>query len=1244
MKRKFVAAAFLLFPSMILSAGEKNTYRVFSADIYSGCIVKKIWLKEYAKPQIKLQDISYTQADKLPEDALPSDPQRFDVLLGMDRKKPFALIRIPAFISEDGKAVKQITEFTLDVEQKEAGRASAAKPTAVTNSVLASGTWHKVSVPATGLYKVDYNFFSSKMGVSGAISSSAIGVFGNGGRMISENNAIEHPDDLSENRIWINDGGDGTFGPGDYFIFYALGPDSWSLSSDNLRFTHTKNLYEDKSYYFFGLNRESGKRVETVSSSATPNTTITEFNDYLLHEQELYNPGALGKKWWGEDFGTTPGRVDNRTIELDLKMATSADFTISMGSRSVISSMFSIDINGQQIGTYALDYANSFAEDKPVANTIARWSGGVPNGKNTVKLTYQPGASDGIGYLDYIEVNMRSPLWFAGDQLLFRSISSVGAGKVASYLVANATGGTQVWDVTDPYNPVSMSGVQSGSTYTFTQDAATLHEFAAFKSTNLPSPEYVEKVENQNLHGSGPVDYIIVTAPKFANQAIELATFHEQRNGLRTIVASPKQVYNEFSSGSQDISAIRDLVKMFYDRAGNDEAQMPKYLLLFGDASYDYKDRIANNTNLVPTFEADESYAVLDAFCSDDFFGFLDDSENIENTSIINTLDIGVGRIPVKTEAEAKDVVNKIKHYKSPAALGPWRISTTIIADDEDNAGPHLEDGEIMDSTVIRNSDLYNSNKIYQDIIPIVSTPGGHRSPEANKAINDQIFKGTFLLNYNGHGNTQVLSHERILTQDDYSKWKNLDKLPFMVTATCDFSRFDHPDYVSAGERMTLKADGGVIAAVTTTQLVFQGPNRIINREYLDAQFKKVNGKWNTFGDAYRLGKNFMYSRSGTASDVVNSRKFTLLGDPALEPDFPEYNVTTEAVLDGYTGKPADSIKALGEYVIKGSVLDHSGSIIPDFNGRVTLTFFDKPKTVEVKTSWAQRQFAMRNSIVYRGKATVTDGKFSVTFIAPKDINYDFGSGKISYYAENGKIDGAGTDNRITVGGYSDNPVIEYDAPVVRPYIGDSLFRNGGLTGPNTLLYVILEDATGINVSGNSIGHDLTAVLDGDVAHPYVLNDYYETAPNTYKRGYVNFPLNDLAEGRHRLTVKAWDVNNNSGEGYVDFEVRNGQVVQVQNLMNYPNPFSDVTHFVFEHNHPDEEMSVDINIYTTGGYLVRTLKQDFTAGISRSNEIVWDGTSDQGAKLPAGVYIYRMRLYSSAGNSTTAYQKLVITR
>lgn len=1240
MKKIALAITFFLSSYTLLFAEEKNTYRVSEGDIHNGYVVKQIWLKTYAKPEVTLSGMEWAADTKLPADALPGRPDQFDVLLGKDRKRPFALVRIPAFYSPDGKTVKQLSGFTLNVnETAVASNGSAAKTTAPENSVLATGNWFKVSVPGTGLYKVDFNFVSTKLGISSPVSTSSIRVFGNGGQMLPEKNT-PRVEDLAENRIWVNDGGDGSFGPGDYFVFYGIGANSWRLNRDSTAFEHKRNIYEDKSYYFLNFDGGSGKRVEAANAPSNANVTITEFNDYLLHEEEKFNPGSFGKKWWGEDFGTPPGRPDNRTVEIDLKNATSSDIRINLGSSSVIGANFSAALNGQPIGSMSF---MSSSEDMPVVQNLLTVNTAT-SGKANIKLTYVPQASNGIGYLDYIEVNSRRPLAFIEDQLLFRSVRSIGKGNIATYRIDNAANGTQVWDITDPYNPVMMNGTMNGSTYVFTQDAGVLHEFAAFKGAGLSSPEFVGKVANQNLHGHGPVDYIIVTPAGFASEAIELATFHEQRKGLRTIVASPEQIYNEFSSGSQDISAIRDFARMFYERAGTDSNQMPKYLLLFGDASFDYRNRVASNTNFVPTFEADESFSFISSYCNDDFFGFLDDNEDIENTNIVNTLDIGVGRLPVKSQSEAKAVVNKIKHYKSPASLGAWRINNTIITDNEDDAGPHLEDGEVMDSTINKNSNLYNTVKVYQDVIPVVPGPGGNRSPEANKAINDQIFRGTFLLNYSGHGNTQVLAEERILTQDDYSKWKNLDKMPFMVTATCDFSRFDHPDYVSAGERMVLKYDGGVISALTTTQLVYQYSNRIINREYLDAQFKKVNGHWNTFGDAYRIGKNFMYSKAGTGSDIIiNFRKFALLGDPALEPNFPQYAIRTDEILDG-SGKHVDSVKALGEYMISGSVTDEMGNLLPDFNGRLSVSFFDKPKIVEASTNLAKRQILMRNSIIYRGKATVTNGKFSVMFIAPKDINYEYGKGKVSYYAENGNTDGAGADNGVTVGGYSDNPVIENNPPIVRPYIGDSLFRNGGLTGANTLLYVILEDATGINVSGNSVGHDLVAVLDGDVSKPYIMNDYYETAPNTYKRGYVTFPLTDLPEGRHRMTVKAWDVNNNSGEGYVDFEVRNGNVVKVQNLMNYPNPFNDVTHFVFEHNHPDEDLNAEINIYTSGGTKVKTLKQTFTAGVSRSNEITWDGTSDMGAKLPSGIYIYRMKISTSTGINDMGYQKLVIVR
>lgn len=1246
MKKHIVSIGLFTVCFGTISAQTDVQFPVKSIDVNNGYISKKIWLDNYAVPDVQITGTEYTNEVTLPADAIPASAGRFDIYLGKEKKRPFAVIAMPAYMQDKATGqLKRLTNVSLRfTEKKQApGNNSAAKPT-ISSTPLAAGKWYKVSVPETGFYKLDYAFITNTLGVSAsAINPANIRVYGNGGNMLPEDNSMPRPADLTENAVWVNDGGDGVFNSGDYVIFYATGPMGWKANTSTGTYDHVKNLYEDKAYYFINFDMGSGKRVLGQSGTPSGNVQVTSFNDYQVHDEDLVNPGKYGKVWWGEELSSDPGKQNDKSFSFTLgNVVDSVSFRVYMGSRGP-GGTFSGYVNGQLMGSYPMGAAGMSDEDTPFDISDLKWKTG-PLGNATIRLVYQPSGNTGSGYLNFIEINTRRQLAFSGAQLLFRDLKSVGSGNVATYQLGNATGSTQVWDVTNRMEPVRMNGSLNGNTYSFSQDAASLHEFAAFSTDQLPAPAYAGTVANQNIHGADAPQFIIVTHPDFYSAAEQLANFHRQANGMKVLVVTTQQVYNEFSSGSQDISAIRDMVKYFYDRAGSDSTLMPRNLLLFGDASYDYKDRVSNNTNFVPTFESAEMLNLINSYCNDDFFGFVDDNENIENFSIINTLDLGVGRLPVKTLNEAKAVVNKILVYKSPLSLGPWRLSTTVVADNDDNAGPHMDDAEIMDSTVINNSSIYNTTKVYEDAITFVSTPGGYRAPDANKMINDQIFKGTFLLNYNGHGNTDVLSHERILTQDDYTKWQNLNKLPFMITATCDFGRFDHPDYVSAGERLVLKADGGVITALTTTQLVYQTANRVINRDFLDAQFKHVNGGWHTFGDAFRIGKNNTYSTSTSQSDLVNFRKFALLGDPALEPDFPVYFIHTDSVRDGYTGLAVNTVSALGSYFIEGRVTDKDNNLLSWFNGNLSVVFYDKPRTVTTLTDIVNNKFMVQNNIIYKGKATVKDGKFSFAFIAPKDINYDLGKGKISYYAENGETDAAGSDFDHNVGGFSDHPVIENNPPVVRPFIEDSLFTNWGITGPNTLLFAILEDETGINVSGNSVGHDLTAVLDGDIEQPYIMNDYYETAPNTYKRGYVNFPLYNLAEGRHTLTVKAWDVNNNSGEGTINFEVVNGDIVKVRHLMNYPNPFRDKTHFIFEHNHPDEPINVEINIYNTSGVFVRKINQNFEPTGSRSNEVIWDGTDDKGALLPSGVYIYRLKMATEKGVQTLAYQKLVIVR
>jgi hypothetical protein len=1249
---------FLVWLSIVLplcaTASHVDNIHVNEGDIINGYLIRKVWLDNSKMPTVAISAEQYVTDVLLPTGAKLTPLDKYKISIGVDRKKSFALIAIPLFSQmKDGKGVQQLTDFTLTVT--EAPNATEKKPVAKTtagqNSVLAAGSWYKIAIGNTGFYKIDFNFIKDSLKIDPTtINTANIRVFGNGGVMLDEANYMPRPANLTENAIWVNDGGDGKMNQGDYFVFYGVGSMGWTKDSIKQRFRHRANLYDDKAYYFISFNQGAGLRIGLQAGALAGNKAVTDYNDYVVHERDSVSFSSFGKEWWGEVFNSLSSGTSH-TYNFNLGTLTEpAHIKVMMGNTGSDIATFNVSVNSQLVKTYGLSGAGNdeFSSLATINDTNEFNVGITGSGTTSVKIDYESTGTSSIGYLNYIEINTRRALTFQNGQVSFRDWRSVGNGNVAQYQLTNANSNVQVWDITNAQVPVKMSGTLNGSTYIFTQEAERLHEFAATDGTGMYTPSYLGTVDNQNLHGLGPIDYVIVTHPDFIAAANKLAEFHRNKDNMRVAVVTTKQVYNEFSSGSQDISAIRDFMKMLYDNA-LDSTQMPKYLLLFGAASYDYKDRISGNNNLVPIFESAESLVKINSYSGDDFFGFLDDNENIEEFGLLNTLDIGIGRITARTEAAAMDVVDKIINYKSAASLGPWRISTTFVGDDEDAAGDHLSDAEMMSKKTAQaaGSDVYNKTKVFLDILPSVSTPGGDRCPSANSVINNQIYKGTFLMNYNGHGNTDVWSHERVLSTEDYTLWKNYNKLPFVITATCDFGQYDNPILVSSAEKLVLKNDGGAIALITTTASTFAEYNKTLDTSYLIAQItRKDDESYNAFGDAVRISKNHTYYINSTFGLLINFRKFSLLGDPALVPDFPQYYVTTDSVKDGVTNQPVDTFSALGSYKVNGSVRRKDGSTIQDFNGTLYVSIYDKPRTFDIQTKLtnARRVFQVQDNIIYKGKISVINGHFSYSFIAPKDINYAQGKGKISYYAENGVTDAASSDSSYYVGGFSDNPVSDDEGPVIQPYINDSLFRDGGITGSNTLLYVKLYDKIGINVAGNGVGHDMTAVLDGNVANPYILNEYYESAANNYQVGYVSFPITGLSEGAHTLTVKAWDVNDNSGEGTVHFVVVRGAITEVKNLMNYPNPFSTLTHFVFEHNHPEEDLNVKINIYNTSGVLVRTISQKFTPNGSRSNEVTWDGTEDGGAPLPTGVYIYRLTLSTLTGVSGSAYQKLVLVR
>ncbi|MEO6833536.1 MAG: type IX secretion system sortase PorU [Chitinophagaceae bacterium] len=1254
--RQFFSAILFLFALLGAKSSFAQHFNIAASDLRYGYFVKDIPLKSFALPEVNLTGLSYVPISALPKKVTPTSPNNFSMAIGEERKQAFLRIRIPVFSNNSNGQLQALSSFTINIqEQDNTPKLKSALANAKTTgaaSPLASGTWYKIALVNRGVYKIDYDFIKS-MGVDPAtINPANIRMVGNYGGVIDENNAVEHPIGLTNISTWINDGGDGKINTGDFIAFYARGNMRWDKDSLRQRFVHVKNIYADSSYCFISFDAGNGSQIMAASMVGNPNIVVNSFNDYDAHEVDLYNPGAFGKEWWGEKFGLGSMAQPERTFSFPLHSnIDSVGIRISVASRSVVAgNQMSLSLNGAPIAKYYFNAVSLEQDSNPVSVGLTDTKVPINASSATVLLSYNA-SSDAIGYLNYIELNWRRNLAFDGDNFSFRDWRSVGIGKVANYQISNAQNGCQVWDVTNPVQPQIMSGTLSGNTYSFSQNADYLHEFVGLTGSNFSTPFFIKKVDNQNLMGSDIPTLTIVTFPAFLNAANNLANFHRNHDGMKVLVATTDQVYNEFSSGGQDISGIRDMMRYYYLEAGNDTSLLPKYLLLFGDASYDYKNRLDNNSNFVPTFESADGVSVDLSYTVDDFYGFLDNNENMSDYSIPNTLDIGIGRIPVNTPTQADDAVNKILAYNDPKSLGPWRLNNTYIGDNEDWAGHHEEDAEAVAAVVQEKSPFSNETKIYLDNLPFVSTPGGERCPDANKAINDQIFKGTFLINYTGHGSIVTLAHERILTKEDFSLWQNLYKLPFMVTATCDYARYDNPAYVSNGEQMILEKNGGTIAMLTTTGAVYAGVNAQINQQFLQEQYTQRNGIWPTFGDAIRAGKNITFQHGSDPGTLLNFYRFTLLGDPALQPAFPKHVIHTDSIKVTTTNSQVDTIKALGNYTVSAHVSTTSGEPINDFNGRAYVTIFDKKRHISVFTkangeiqppipvSWD-----VRDNVIFKGITTVTNGKFSFSFIAPKDMDYNFGEARISYYAENGETDAAGMDTTVQAGGFQDGVIADNDAPIVTPYIGDTLFRDGGVTGTNTLLYVKLSDESGINASGNAVGHDITAVLDGDDQNPYVLNDYYETEPNTYKAGHVSFPVSGLANGKHTFTVKAWDVYNNSGTGTVNFVVSDGKVMNVDNLINYPNPFSNITHFFFEHNHPDEELNVQIAIYDMKGMLVRTINQNFTPSGSHSNEIDWDGRADNGALLLNGVYPYRFIVSTPSGIKGTAYQKLIILR
>jgi hypothetical protein len=635
----------------------------------------------------------------------------------------------------------------------------------------------------------------------------------------------------------------------------------------------------------------------------------------------------------------------------------------------------------------------------------------------------------------------------------------------------------------------------------------------------------------------------------------------------------------------------------------------------------------------------------------------LDDNEALAANDL---LDIGIGRILASDQTQAKQQVDKIEHYmkngsslftsnnascclefNSNSTFGDWKLKYVQIADDEENNYFIINDTEPQYNTVKSDNFEMNCDKLYLDAYPQQTTAGGQRYPDVYNAISDRIQRGALLVNYVGHGGEVGLAEERVVTIPQINDWSNINALNLFVSATCEFTKYDDPKRISAGEWVALNPAGGAIALMTTTRAVYFGVNTSVGNALFDNVFdRNADNSPLTFGEIMMKTKN-------DALDSDNKRSFTLIGDPALKIALPSLKVVTDSINGKSPQIEIDTLNALSKVRIKGHIEDGNGNIQSGFNGILVPSIFDKPKklkTLGQDPNSQEIEFELQRNIVYKGKSSVVNGYFDFSFVVPKDIALSIGKGKISYYAYDSNVDAYGYDTNFRIGGIDPNGINDNEGPQLEVFLNDENFIDGSITDETPVLLVKAFDENGINTVGNGIGHDITAIIDGKSSDPIVLNEYYSSELNSYQSGEIRYQMSELEPGRHTVLVKVWDVNNNSSSIETSFVVKEKQTPVLSNVYNYPNPFTTSTEFMFEHNQSCSTLDVQVQIFTISGKLVKTINESANTVGFRNQGIMWDGRDDFGDQLGKGVYIYHLKVKNPDGQLAEKTEKLVLLK
>ncbi|GAB3706525.1 type IX secretion system sortase PorU [Spirosoma flavus] len=1117
-------------------------------------------------------------------------------------------------------------------------------PKTSAQSVLREGSWIKIGVVTSGVYRLTQSQLTRINPAFATADPRKLRLFGNGGAILPQSNAIPRINDLAENAIQVSGEADGRFDADDAILFFGQSPHVIRYDSAARRFSHQINTYSDTTFYFLTIGSTSGLRIqERPAGTVSDTATNTVFDDYQFHELDITKTSSVrsGREWLGEylTIDTTKtvtfdvsGLVANAPIRVVSSVMAGA--TSSTGYRFGLNDVAVGSVNIPSISGYEYDFQGII---RSIDTLLAK-----PTATNPLRIsvTFQKrGQISAQGYLNFVGVQARRDLRQYDSQTWVRRL---GAGSCA---VRQATNALRIWDVTNPFIPTAQTYSLSGA-----QEAAwsstRLADYLLFTDNQLLTPASLVTIANQDLHSQPTANLIIVTPAAWREQAERLATFRREHDQLSVLVVTTSQVYNEFGSGRPDVTAIRDMVRYFYFRQPN----TLRYLLLFGDATYDYRNIMGmtsptQQANMVPVYESRESQHPVLSYSSDDYYGFMgvDEGEWPESVAGDYQMAIGVGRLPVKSVSEAQTVVDKLIRYSSDKSVtGDWQTKVMMVADDGDG-NIHQQDANSLATIVETQSPAYRPERVFLDAYPQENTANGQKAPTVNQLINQAMVDGRLVINYSGHGGVLALADEQIVTLQDILSWKNR-RLPLMVTATCQFGRYDDPNVNSGAELALLSRTGGPIGLLTTTRPVYANTNLLLNEAFYRFLFKPINGQMPRLGDVIRLTKN--NSLAGSLN-----RNFALLGDPSMRLAYPQAQVQLTQI----NGKPLagatriDTLKALQTVELAGEIRQQ-GARLADFSGMLRLTLYDKPitrATLGSEAGSSTMTYQVYNSPLFTGQVPVQQGRFVVRFTMPKDINYTVGPGKIYTYAirTDSTLEALGNYDSLRVGGSVFVDTVDNQPPVVK------LSAVGGMvdgdvirvTGPDVAIRIGLTDNRGINIARSGIGHELTVQLNNQT--PIVVNDLYVATGVGGREGEVLYMFRNLEPGTYTIRAKAWDINNNSGEGSLTIVVSERPGLTLRAFRASPNPVATQATLTAELDRSGEPLDWTWGVYNLNGLLI-TQQTGQCTDCDASVELgTWDGRAANGQSMPNGLYIVRLQIHSAAdGTSTKGASRLILLK